>query len=115
MGHRRDQPLAEPIEEFAIRNASRSGRFAFLGVREDEIDVGRDVQLATAELAHRYDDEFLERSRFLSGRQSVNRGKRLRVYGHGGTQRALGQRGYCADDFDERRATGQVAPKPVEE
>ena len=50
-----DQALAEAVEEVVVvdrRPATIAGRLAFLGVDEDVVHIGRDVQFASAELAH---------------------------------------------------------------
>ena len=66
------------------------------GVEEHEVDVGRDVELAAAELAQRGDDE---RVAFKAG---VG-------IGHRGAHAFLGERGHRREDFVERGEAVQVA------
>ena len=56
-------------------NGARAVGFAVVGIDEDEIDVGGDVELAAAELAHPDHDELL-RGAVLVARLAVHRGER---------------------------------------
>ena len=58
----RDDPPAQAVEEFAIGDSTRAGRLAVLGIGEDEVDVGRHVELAAPQLAHADDDQLLGRA-----------------------------------------------------
>ncbi len=59
---RADDALSQPVEELAIGDGPGTGRFAFVGVDEDEVDVRRDVELAATQLAHADGDELLRQS-----------------------------------------------------
>src|SRR6185436_9483762 len=59
---RADDAAAKPLEELPRRQCARSIRLAVFRIDEDEIDVRRYVELASAELAHADDDEALCRS-----------------------------------------------------
>src|SRR5579872_5586055 len=54
-----DQALAEAGEEFFVGDGPRSVGLTMLRKEKDQIDVGGEVELPAAELAHRDDDERL--------------------------------------------------------
>jgi hypothetical protein len=105
VGQRADHALPEPDEEFVVRESARCR--AFVRVDEHQVDVGRHVELAPAELAHADDQQLLRAGR--AGRRAVLgfhahavRVER-RVEGH------LGEVGHRAGDLRERREAGEVA------
>jgi len=61
LGQRGDDAAAQAVEEILIRQNLRATRVAVLRIDEHEIDVGRDVELAAAELAHGDDDQLFRR------------------------------------------------------
>src|SRR6185437_7898791 len=76
---RGDDSLPEPVEEFAAGNALRAVGFAFFGINEDEVDVGRNVELTSAELPHADDDQLLNVVACIAARQPERRGERSRM------------------------------------
>ena len=73
-GHRiqgLDQTLAEADEEFLIiQRAFHADGFAAFGVGEDQVDVGRQIQLDRAEFAHAEDDHLLRLTAAPAGRRA---------------------------------------------
>ena len=111
---RRDQAPTEPVEELAVRDDARPGGLAFLRVEEHEIDVGRDVELAAAELAHADDDQRLGRAAVRAEGLAVD-GDELAARGlDGGIDRDLGEGGHRAADLAEAGAAGEVAGERVD-
>ena len=61
-----------------LASVARAVGLAVLRIDEDQVDVGRDVELAAAELAHADDDEILRAARVVA-RLAVQRGERAVV------------------------------------
>ena len=114
-GERGDDAPAETIEELAIGERARAVRLAFLGIREHEVDVRRDVELAAAQLPHADDDEALWRSGFVADGLAVRRGELARMQRRRGVECNFRQRGDRCQHLGERRAPGQVAGKRMHE
>ena len=112
---RADHQPAEAVEILAIGNDPRTGGLAFFAVDEHQVDVGRDVEFASAELAHADDDQCLLRPGFGIAGCAVPGGERCRMDAHRGGERQVGQRGHRRADLLERRASGQVAQQRVQE
>ena len=52
LGHRADQPTRKASEVFLVGDGPRAAGLAVFGIEKHEIDVGRDVELLSPELAH---------------------------------------------------------------
>jgi hypothetical protein len=68
-----DDALAHLAEVFVIADLARAAGFAAFGVDEDQVDVGRYIQFATAQLAHADDDELLHFAAVLADGLAVLR------------------------------------------
>ena len=109
---RGDQALAEAGEEVVVLDPLRPGGVAILGVDEDVVDVGRDVQLAAAELAHADHHQPLR----LAG--PVERlADRWRRAGGGEVERHVGgdvgEQRHAFDHFGQRGEAAQVTQRDV--
>ncbi len=97
VGERRDQRAAEAREERVVRDRTDRhvgidrARLAVVGVDEDQVDVGRDVQLAAAELAHADDHQVLRLVAVAAVRDAVDRGEAARVEPERLVDRDLGE------------------------
>ena len=100
---RGDHAASEPLEELAVAEPPRARGLAFLRIDEDEVDVGRHVELAAAELAHRDDHEPLRRSRVRTDRFAELARKRCVVQAHCGIDRNLGEPGDGAEALPAAR------------
>jgi hypothetical protein len=112
-GQRRDQLLAEADKELVVRQlalAGAGGGIAILRVDEDQVDIGRDVQLEAALLAHGNDDHLLRPAGFLADRLAVQ-GHHL-VHQGGGVllNSKIGKTGDRGDHFVQVGLALQVAP-----
>ena len=109
---RGNQPLAEAGEEVMHFDTSPAvrcpGRFLYLGINEDQVDIGRNVQLAPAELAHADHHQPLwlavvvERFTKIFHQLAVQEGQRV-------VDAEIGQQGHRFDDLFQRRQSGQIA------
>ncbi len=103
----RIQPLDDVAEVFVERHRARTGAVArgqpVFFVDVDQVDVGRDVQLARAELAHADDPQLDTLALFVQWRAmplvGFRFGLRQRQF-----ERRLGQRRHAGGDVVERRA-----------
>ena len=111
---RADDAAAEPLEEIAIRQRPRAVGLAVFRVDEDQVHVGRHVELAAAELAHADHDEIL-RPPALVARLAVGVGQDAVVQRDGGTQRDFRQPRHVAADLGEIGAPREVARERVQE
>jgi hypothetical protein len=84
-------------------------RVAVIVVEKDQVDVGRDVQLAPAQLAHADHHQFLHLAGGLPDRLAVQRAQFLADHGNGRAHGKLGQVGHRSRDLIERRDAGQIA------
>ena len=110
IGQRVDQPPAELREVFMIGERARAALgVAIVVVEEDQIDVGRDVQLAPAQLAHAHHQQFLHLAGGLTDRLAVQRGQFLSDYRKGRAHSKLGQVRHRARHLVERCGAGQIA------
>ena len=110
---RADDAPAEPVEELAVGKAARAVGLAFLRVDEDEVDVGRDVELAAAELAHADDDQALHRAGGVA-RLAVRRGQRRVVERVRRSDGDLGEPGDVGADLEQVGAAGEVADQRLQ-
>ncbi len=108
VGEEADHALPEPHEELVMRERPRTGGLAFLRIHEHEVDVGGDVELAPAELAHPDDQE-------VAGGRAVGRLERGARAGVGGGERNLGEVAHRRHDLGERREPGEVADGDAQE
>ncbi len=69
--------LAEPQEELGVVDAARAIGLAILRVQKDEVDVGAEVQLAAAELAHGKNHQLLRLLAVDAARHTVADDQRL--------------------------------------
>ena len=84
-------------------------RVAIVVVQKDQVDVGRDVQLAPTKLAHADHHQLLHLARGLPDRLAVQRLQLLADHGDGRTHGKLGQIRHAAGHFIERSGAGQIA------
>jgi hypothetical protein len=103
-----DQALAEAQEEIVVVEPATTRRLPFLGIDENVIDVGRDVEFAAAELAHADDQQPLRLAaaveRFAEQLAQLPMDKVEReVGGH------IGELGHAFDNFAQRRQVADVA------
>src|SRR6266550_7090002 len=75
-----DHAASEPIEEFTVGDGPGTARIPFLRIDEHEIDIGRDVELAAAQLPHADDDQLLRCAAFRAD-GIAQRGGKLRWVG----------------------------------
>jgi hypothetical protein len=105
-----DQLLAENGEKFMVGQRSLAGRrslrFTMLRIDEDQVDIGRNIQFAAAQLTHAQHDHFLRRSGFFSGRRAMNRGQFHRQRGEVGPDGEIGE---GADRFQHLGELGAAA------
>ena len=87
----------------------RAARFAFLGIDEHEVDVGRHVELAAAELAHADHVQLLRQAAVFSHRLPVFRRQPALEVCDRGRDCDVGERGDRSDDFVQRRQSAQIA------
>ena len=88
-------------------------RLAFVGIGEDEIDIGGDVELAAAELAHADDDQLLGDPVEVAG-LAVERGEGGVVDGDRRPDGGVGQHGHVFAHFGKAGATGEIARERVQ-
>ena len=105
----RDQPAREADEELVVAQRPRAARFAFFGVNEHEVDVGRYVEFAAAELAHGDDMQLLLAPAVFPDRLPVFRRQPAFEMRDRGRDRDIGERGDRGNDFVERRQPAQIA------
>jgi hypothetical protein len=114
IGNGIDQASPEPGEKFEIRYRTRICvyriRIAILGKHENQVDVGRYVQLASAQLAHAEDNEFLRPS-VSAARRAVALDQAGAEHLHRLAHRQFGDQGHALRHLGERRKAGQVASR----
>ena len=104
-----DHQPAEPREEILVVDAARARGLALVGKHEDQIDVGGEIELAAAELAHAEHDE---RLRFAGGAARLAVGAheiRGRVV-HGRLDGGVGEGAGVGQRFAASPRAGEVAP-----
>ncbi len=109
LGQDRHHAAGQAPVELVMADAARAVGFAFFAVQHDEVDVGRDVELAAAQLAHADDEHLL---RFAGGRVARHavHGRQFRRHAAvGGSHCHVRQRGHGAHHLFKRRLPGQVA------
>ncbi len=105
LANRRDHRAAEFVEVLLVADHARAGRLAVLGEREYQIDVGRYVEFAAAQLSHADHDQRLA----LAGRRA-RFAERLRKPSCVVTQRRRNRAfGECGDRRDHLLEIGQPA------
>jgi len=109
-----DHPAAQAVEKFAIGEPARTGGLAFPGIGEDQVDVGRHVELPAAQLAHADDDQRLGCAVGAAG-LAVRRHQVRVVQRQRGAERDLGQPGHRGADFGQVGASGEVAREGVQQ
>ena len=109
---RRNHALAEASEEIIVFDALRPCGIAFLGVDENVIDVGRHIQLASAELAHADDQQALRPAGLVEW-LAIGGGELTVVVIEREIGGEVGQQGHTFDDFGERRQAAQIAQSDV--
>jgi len=110
IGQRIDQAPAQLRKVLVVgQRAWAALRVALVVVEEDQVDVGRDVQLAPTELAHADHHQFLHLARGLPDRLAMQRAQLLADHGNGGAHGKLGQVRHRARHLVERGGAGQVA------
>ncbi len=102
----RDDAPADAGEVLVIGDAARPGQVAFLGIDEHEVDVGGDVELASAQLAHADHQQRLRARALRYAALGVEARMRVRLRRGDCRLREIGHR---AGDFRERRHAGQIA------
>ena len=106
---------AEAVEILAIGDRPRSRRVAFLGIHEHEVDVGRHVELAAAQLAHADDDQLLPMAGLGPHRRAVDRIERPGMHAKRFAQGGIGKHGHGRADLGQRCAAREVAQHRVQE
>ncbi len=105
---RQDQAPAQAAEKLEIADAARPGSLAVLRVDEDQVDVGRGVELAATQLAHGHHHHALrpaggvERLAMHPGKLAVQAVERR-------AHTQFGQLGQRARDLGEVRQSVQIA------
>src|SRR6185437_16327435 len=79
LGQGGDDSPSDAIEKVLVRQDLRPARLAVLRIDEDEVDVGRDIELAAAELAHTDDDHLLSCAGVRADRLAMDRRERARM------------------------------------
>ncbi len=105
----RDAP-AEPREVLLVLHRARTHGLAVRGEQEHEVDVGGEVELAAAELAHAEHHE-LERLAVLAPRHAVANLERRGRPPAGGVDANVGQQRELAEHRLDVREAGEVAPR----
>ena len=95
-----------------VRKFGRRPRLAFLVEEEDEVDVGGDVELSAAELAHAHDHQVLGTSRHAV-RHAATLGQLSGVDLHRRRDGRLGEVAHEPHDFEVVDATRRVSPDDV--
>ncbi len=111
---RADDALSQPIEKFTIGDGPGTGRFAFVGINEDEVDVRRDIEFAATQLAHADGDELLRQSVIRAERLPVLPGQQPRMQLHRRFEGHLGELRHGAADLGQRSQSRQVAHERVQ-
>ena len=105
-----NEAFAGSREELMVAHAARAFTpgFTFLGIDEDEIDVGGDVEFAAAQLAHADHHQFLAFARFRA-RHAQRLLQLLHDAGESAFDGDFGQQGHGRADFSQAGAASQVA------
>ena len=108
-----DQALAHAHEIFVVGKRARADGFAFLGIDQDEVDVGGDVELAAAELAHAHHDQPLRAA--LAERPAELRFELALEQRLHRIDANVGERGHGGADFAEVGAARKIARHGAQE
>lgn len=109
LGQHRHHAARQAAIELMVADAARPVGLAFLAIEHDEVDIGRHVQLAAAQLAHAHDQHFLGQAGGRVARHAVHGGQFGRYAAVGFGHRQIGQRRHGAHHFLQRRLAAQVA------
>ena len=101
--------LAGAHEEFLVRERPRTGGFAVLGKQEDQVDVGREVEFAAAELAHAQHQQ-RQGLALLVAWQAVTRTEHRSGLPAGHADARVGQRRQLCQHLLDRSVTREIAP-----
>ena len=108
-GQQLDQPLPEAAEEVLVVQAALTVGLSFGRIGEDQVDVGGEVQLAAAQLAHAQHHQPLGLSGRIA-RRAVAPAQRLERLLQRGIDQGFGQSAEFGQDLVQRRIQGQIAP-----
>ena len=106
---RANHAATKPIEKFTIGNRTGTARIAFFWIHEYEIDIGRDIELAAAQLPHADDDQLLRRPGFRADRIAPHDGELAVMKRLGSDKRRFRQRRDGEQHLVQVRAPSQVA------
>jgi len=102
LGQKPDQLAADAGEVIVVVDFGRAAGFAVFGVDKDQVDVGRNIEFASAELAHAYHDQLLHFTAVAADRLAV---AGLRLHGPG----ERGGDGRLGEIADHGHRLGQIA------
>ena len=111
--HRAEQlrhASAEPREVLLVLQRPRAVGLAVLGEQEHEVDVGREIELAAAELAHAQHHQ-LERCAVGAARHAVAGHERRTRAAAGGADADVGEQRQLAEHRLDVGEPGEVAPR----
>ncbi len=103
-----DQRLADAGKELEVRDGARPRRVAIFGVDENQVDIGRDIQLAAAQFAHADDNQLLPLPLGIL-RLPVAGNEGGFADGQGGVHGGFGDQRHAFDDLGQVGASIQVA------
>ena len=103
--------LTQAQEKLRVVDRARAVGFAALRVEKNEIDVGAEIQLAAAELAHPQDHQLLRLPAVDPTRDAVTGDQRLIHICAGEPDAGVGQRRKIAQRFVEIGPAGDIAPR----
>ncbi|SAI57526.1 Uncharacterised protein [Bordetella ansorpii] len=99
----------QPAIEFVMADRARAVGIAFLAVQHDQVDVGRDIQLAAPQLAHADDQHLLRGAGGGVARHAVHLAQFGRHAAVGRIHGQVGQLRHAADHFFQIGLARQVA------
>ena len=106
---RTDDAAPDAGEEFVVADRRRPVRVTFFGIDEDEIHVGRGVQLAPSELAHAHHDEIERGAGFRAHRRTVTHPQPLCNVGCRARDGFVREGGGGRDHFGQICGTAKIA------
>ena len=109
---RGNDALAQAGEEVVVFDRFRAGGIAFFRVDKDVVDVGRDIQLASAELAHADDHQAL-RAALAVQWFAIGGDQLAMIVVEREIGRDVGKQGHALDNFRQRRQVAEVAQDQV--
>ncbi len=108
-GNRGDEFFAQAGEKFVIRELARAFGVAVFGIEKNQINIGRHIQFAAAELAHADHNQFLGVSAVFANRLAVGFDQAGAEKAQRGLHSKFGQGANGGDDFVELRKAVDVA------